>query len=309
MREYTRFAFPMISSVSGGRATITHAVMLQGWGSPLYESVGQINAHRNQHVKDGMPDMQQRYQNATSPCEIKSAFSSDGFRLQGILHLPQRPRPNLIVGSHGLYSSGDSPKQVALARACCSMEIAYFRFDHRGCGHSEGCFEEVTSLAGRRKDLIDAVAYLRAEFPLGAEFGLFGSSFGGATCLAAAPLLKPNRMVTLAAPVDSRSILSAAKNSPPVEPHFQEAAFQFDLRGQLHAVANILVIHGEADEVIPLSHAGLIFNGVCEPKSCITISGGDHRLSQSDHQQRFLDATLDWFRPLGLQQKDDGTSC
>ena len=271
--------------------------MLRGWGSPLYESAGQINAGRNPSMKDGMPNLKQEQKGAPPP--IGCTFSSDDFRLQGTLHLPQQPNPNLIVGSHGLYSSGDSPKQVALARACSQMGIAYFRFDHRGCGRSEGHFEAVTSLGGRRQDLIDAVAFLRAEFSLESGLGLFGSSFGGATCLAAAPRLAPNRMVTLAAPVDSRSILAAHEAVPPVAPPFRDAALQFDLRGNLKSITNLLVIHGEADTTIPPDHARLIYNGVGDPKRLLTIPGGDHRLSQTDHQQRFMDAALDWFHPLG----------
>jgi uncharacterized protein len=248
-------------------------------------------------MKDGMPNVKWQQDDA-APAEIKCAFSSDDFRLQGTLHLPREPRPNLIVGSHGLYSSGESPKQVALAHACRQMGIAYFRFDHRGCGRSEGRFKEVTRLRGRCRDLIDAVAFLHTEFPLGPRLGLFGSSFGGSTCLAAAPLLEPNRMVTLAAPVDSRSILTANEAAPPVEPPFLDAAFQFDLRGDLRFITDLLVIHGDDDTVIPAGHARLIYNGVGDPKRLLTIPGGDHRLSQKNHQQRFMDATLDWFRPL-----------
>jgi uncharacterized protein len=271
-------------------------VMARQWGSPLYESADQINAGRNSSMKDGMPNPE-RKQNGAPPT-IGCAFSSDDFRLQGTLHLPEQTRPNLIVGSHGLYSSGDSPKQVALADACGRMGIAYFRFDHRGCGRSEGRFEAVTSLEGRRRDLVEAVAFLRAEFPLGSGLGLFGSSFGGATCLAAAPLLKPNRMVTLAAPLDSRSILAAHEADPPVAPPFRDGARQFDLRANLRSVDNLLVIHGDDDTVIPASHARLIYNGAGEPKKLLTIPGGDHRLSRKDHQQRFMAAALDWFRPL-----------
>ena len=241
--------------------------------------------------------------NTTAHPQIPLVFSAEGLQLQGTLHMPERPYPNLIVGSHGLYSSGNSPKQASLARECCRMGIAYFRFDHRGCGRSEGRFEEVTTLAGRRRDLVAAVAFLRAEFPLGDGLGLFGSSLGGATCLAAAPLLKPDRMVTLAAPVDSRSILSAASKVPPVEPLFFRDAFQFDLRDLLREISGLLVIHGQDDEVIPAGHADLIYEQVRDPKKLLSIPGGDHRLSQKADQRQFTAAALDWFRPLTQPSK------
>jgi alpha-beta hydrolase superfamily lysophospholipase len=231
--------------------------------------------------------------------ETELTFRSDGLRLQGILHLPEEPRPHLVVGSHGLYSSGASPKQRGLAVGCCRMGLAYFRFDHRGCGRSEGRFADVTTLAGRRNDLLDAVAFLRNTYALDTGLGLFGSSFGGATCLAAAGALRPQRLVTLAAPVDSRSILAAAEAlDPPVEPRFFKETFQFDLRDAIRAVDGILVIHGDRDEVIPPSHADIIFERVAEPKRQLLISGGDHRLSRTDHQQQFMQAALDWLKPL-----------
>jgi alpha-beta hydrolase superfamily lysophospholipase len=220
-------------------------------------------------------------------------------RLHGILHMPAAPYPSLVVGSHGLYSTGASPKQCALAADCCRMGLAYFRFDHRGCGRSEGRFEAVTSLAGRRNDLIDAVACLRERYPLGTGLGLFGSSMGGATCLAAAFALKPERLVTLAAPVDSRSILTAAaRHEAPVAPLFYGDTFQFDLRDDIGRIGNILVIHGMDDEVIPVRHADVIFQHSREPKKQLLLEGGDHRLSRPEHQQHFMAAAREWFKPL-----------
>lgn len=231
--------------------------------------------------------------------ETRLAFSSDGCRLQGTLHLPNRLSPNLIVGSHGLYSSGNSPKQIELAHRCCQMGIAYFRFDHRGCGHSEGRFETVTTLPGRRNDLVNAVSFLRKTFRLGPQLGLFGSSLGGATCLAAAGVLKPSRLVTLAAPVDSCSILAAVeKDEAPVAPFFFKDVFQFDLRHELGALSDLLVIHGDKDEVIPSSHAEVIFKRARDPKKLLFIAGGDHRLSRRNHQQEFVSETLNWLKPL-----------
>ena len=239
-------------------------------------------------------------ENAAHPGKERPlTFLSDGLRLQGILHLPEQDHPPLVVGSHGLYSSGDSPKQIALARGCTRMGIAYFRFDHRGCHRSEGRFEEVTTLAGRRDDLVNAAAFLRTQFDPGDRLGLFGSSFGGTACLAAAGLLNPPRMVTLAAPVDSRSILAATQNrKPALAPVFLQDAFQFDLRKDLHRLSGVLVVHGGNDEVIAAQHARVIYDGVGSPKKSMIMPGGDHRLSRRDHQQAFLEAALAWFKPL-----------
>ena len=39
-------------------------------------------------------------------------FSSDNFLLKGHLHLPPVDRPPVVIGSHGLFSDQNSPKQI-----------------------------------------------------------------------------------------------------------------------------------------------------------------------------------------------------
>ena len=107
----------------------------------------------------------------------KITFASDQYRLEGVLHRP-RTRPRLVViGSHGLLSSGDSPKQVDLAYHLNCAGIAFFRFDHRGCGTSQGDFVEGARLANRVCDLRAAAQMLCSQADCGAPVGFFGSSF------------------------------------------------------------------------------------------------------------------------------------
>ena len=230
----------------------------------------------------------------------KLEFARDGLRLDAVLHRPSGPSAPVVIGSHGLFSNGDSPKQIALAETLNTMGIAYLRLDHRGCGHSEGEFDAVTTLDGRVRDLVAAVRALERLLGYSFPLGLFGSSLGGATCLAAAAELNPDRMVTLAAPVDSRSLLARARSNPavPLPPVFTADAFQFDLAGRLENLGNLLVIHGEADEVVPVEHARKIHAAVCEPKRLLINPGGDHRVTNPRHQIIFIEACRDWFQSL-----------
>jgi alpha-beta hydrolase superfamily lysophospholipase len=109
------------------------------------------------------------------------SFISDGLRLDGVLHHPGTVAPPVVVGSHGLESNGDSPKQIELADTLCTMGIAFFRFHHRGCGTSEGHFPDVTTLENRKSDLIQAVRIILDRDDIGSRLGLFGSSMGGST--------------------------------------------------------------------------------------------------------------------------------
>ena len=223
------------------------------------------------------------------------SFYADGLKLQGILHLPQDRRPPVVIGCHGLYSSSNSPKQIALAGQCNRLGIAYFRFDHRGCGKSEGKFENVTSLEARCRDLIAAVETINNGIDTGGRLGLFGSSMGGTVCLSTASRLATDVVVTLAAPV--RSNLTG--NQPEMsrsEIVFDAAKRRFDITEGLSKISNILIFHGEADDVVPVSHAREIYKLARKPKKIIIQKSGDHPMSNKGHQTEFIREASQWFK-------------
>ena len=222
------------------------------------------------------------------------SFTCDGLKLSGVLHLPGSKQPPLIIGSHGLYSSSSSPKQIALAEECCRLGIAYFRFDHRGCGRSQGQFEHVTSLNARCRDLIAAAEAIKSRTDTGLRLGLFGSSMGGSVCLSAAEQLGPDAMVTFAAPI--RSDLSGVQpGMAHSEIVFDAAHSRFDISARLSKISRILIFHGEADEVVPVSHGQEIYNLARRPKKIILQQHGDHPMSNPEHQNVFVAETSAWF--------------
>lgn len=228
------------------------------------------------------------------------SFFAGGLRLRGTLHLPagaSQPPP-VVVGSHGLLASAESAKQIALARECGRLGIAFFRFDHRGCGRSEGDFREVTSLEGRCEDLLAAVDAVLSSGDVGTRLGLFGSSMGGATCLASAPHLNVGPMVIVAAPIRSRSLrrASEALNNPVSGiPPYDVDKMRFDLTDLLDGIRHILIFHGEADDTVPVSHGREVYSKAGEPKRLIIQEGGDHFMSDEAHQKKFVRKTAAWF--------------
>ena len=226
---------------------------------------------------------------------------SGGYQLKGRLHLPEEgPRPPVVIGSHGLLSTGESPKQIALARQCNAEGMAFFRFDHRGCGKSQGPPQEITSLSGRCEDLLQAALTLQNRKDVGEKLGLFGSSMGGAVSIAMADTLKPNAMVTYAAPIRSRHIngnieKELTKNKTAV-PSYDPQQLKFDISDHITSLNHILIIHGEGDKVVPISHARMIFEAAQGPKELIVQKGGDHPMSNSNHQKNFIEEAVAWFK-------------
>ncbi len=237
-------------------------------------------------------------------------FASDNFLLRGVLHLPAAPHPPVVVGCHGLFSSGNSPKQIALAQKCNECGMAFFRFDHRGCGESEGNFTDVTSLKARCEDLRRAVETLRSREDIGRKIGLFGSSMGGAVCIAAAGMPEVDSIVTIAAPLRISSTIEAveairrsADSDRPPDPSFYKRNLQFDISDALPKIHGILLFHGEADEVIPVSHGREIYQNVRGPKRLIVQNQGDHRMSNPEHQKEFMREAVSWFKASLLQNE------
>ena len=228
----------------------------------------------------------------------KITFRSDAYLLSGTLHMPAVDRPPVVIGSHGLLSSSESPKQLELAARCNRIGIAYFRFDHRGCGASQGYFPEVTSLKSRIADLASAVKLIRNRPELGRRIGLFGSSMGGTTCLASACETAAEALVIYAAPVRSGSVRrtripGGAGEKKAALPH--SFSLQFDVSDSLGGIHNILIFHGDADAVVPFADAREIFERTGEPKRLIALENGDHPMSREDHQQLFAREAVQWF--------------
>jgi dipeptidyl aminopeptidase/acylaminoacyl peptidase len=227
-------------------------------------------------------------------------FYADDYRLHGTLHLPAAGNAPVVIGCHGLLSSGDSPKQIALAGACTAAGIAYFRFDHRGCGRSEGLFTEATSLEGRIRDLLAALEALRQLGDLRPKrTGLFGSSFGGSVVLSAAPLINPLAVVTVAAPIRSRDIRKPYTNRESDEKWIASMNpddLFFDISQRISGVCELLVFHGDADMIVPFTNCEEIYETASRPKEFIRLENGDHPMSDPDHQRLFMEKTTAWFR-------------
>jgi alpha-beta hydrolase superfamily lysophospholipase len=245
------------------------------------------------------PEMN-KFNRITESCTDLS-FSSDGFRLTGTLHLPGIHQPPVVVGSHGLLSSSSSPKQIEMARQCSADGMAFFRFDHRGCGQSEGGKADAADFNGRCRDLLSAIDFLRCNYALNPKIGLFGSSLGGAVCLSVATLVRVHALVTVAAPLDSGSLIDSAQGVVPDGLSAELALsprFRFDLSDSLSDVRNLLIFHGENDSVVPISHARKLFEKAGHPKKLMIQEKGDHVMSLPLHQKSFMHESLLWFSTI-----------
>lgn len=234
----------------------------------------------------------------TGKIQKNITFSSGDFQLKGVLHLPlDSDKPPVVIGSHGLFSDKDSPKQIALAEHCNAHGMAYFRFDHRGCGDSEGNFKEVTGFDARCNDLLSAVSSMREQEELGKKIALFGSSLGGAACLGIFQKAEISALVTFAAPIRSEPVFRAMEKADDAGmKDFNLPALHFDLSGKLSGISHALIFHGDSDKVVSPSDAHRIYQKAALPKRVILLKNGDHRMSREDNQEKFYRESVLWFR-------------
>lgn len=231
----------------------------------------------------------------------KIFFHVGNQRLNGTLHRPaaiaDKPASiPVVIGSHGLLSNGESPKQKTLAEKLNQHGIAYFRFDHRGRGESDGTFSGDTSFQGRVNDMHAAITTVLSCPGIGTSIGLFGSSMGGAVCLGIADQFDIKTIVILAAPVRLESIqIPHDIMEDPLFRNMKPEQMNFDISDRLEKIGNILIFHGDADTVVSFSNALEIYEKVARPKKLIRFKGADHAVSRLDFQEQFINESVEWF--------------
>ncbi len=234
----------------------------------------------------------------------RESFSlvSDGITIRGQILFPSaRPAmlyPALII-CHGIPGSGtarpmDDPGYEGLAEDFSSLGIAAVIFNFRGCGDSGGDFD----MMGWVRDL-EAVLDKSLNTPHidPTRVMLLGFSGGGAAAIRVAA--ESARVYAVAAAGTPSHFGIFEKDSADIVADFRKRGlirnpgFPTDLDRWLDGfkeieprrwiaqvqAKHILIVHGDADELIPVEHSSEIFThapaGVAELQ---IIPGGEHRL-------------------------------
>ncbi len=226
--------------------------------------------------------------------KLAVTFCSENLRIFGNLHLPYE-KAACIITLHGLESSKDSGKWPMIASRLYNEGYACLRFSFRGCGEgpekSEGKFED-TSLTGRIKDYRSALQFLNETGRVDMDrLGVIGSSFGGMIAIAAQEK-RIKAMVTLSTPYIIR--LSRPQMSKEVE--FYKDLQKYNLLKAIRSAPPVLIIHGVSDEVVPLEHSMKLYEAAAEPKRLEIIDGANHVFSQSEHLNKVIELSLEWFK-------------
>jgi uncharacterized protein len=148
------------------------------------------------------------------------------------------------------------------------LGVGVFMYDYRGYGRSQGTPSE----AGLVRDALGARAALLREGVAPEHLVYFGRSLGAAVTVDLA-LAHPPRGVVLESPFAS---VRAMGNAVVPGAGFLFRTSWDSLAKIARLRAPLLVIHGEADEVVPFAQGRALFAAAPEPKTFVTLRGSRH---------------------------------
>ncbi|MBA4391553.1 MAG: hypothetical protein C0399_11550 [Syntrophus sp. (in: bacteria)] len=224
--------------------------------------------------------------------------------ISGLMIIPDTakgPYPCVIL-SHGLISSKESSKYVALSEQFAAEGIASCRFDYHGCGESSGNIEE-TTLTIRLENLDAIVDYARNHVDIDPDrIGILGSSFGGVTCLLKA---SRDKRIQCVSPWATPYELNKTDDGNISDIKFKDTIYsdflQYDVLAESAKVSHALVIHGADDDTVPCHEGKTIYERLQNPKRLEIIKGADHTFSNSVHRDEVISMGLTWFKKYLLK--------
>ena len=247
--------------------------------------------------------------------EIKEVrLKADGLELFGELYIPSRDKihPALCI-CHGIPAAPPDPTDrgyTLLAQRFCHAGFTTLIFNFRGAGKSEGNLD----ILGWSRDLQAALDFLYNLKEVDkTRFYLLGFSGGAAVSVyTAARNPRVSSVVTCACPADFRSLTQKETSLDTIQrfrqigairdkdfpPSIEEWEKGFEIISPIKWIDKIsprplLLVHGDADELIPLAHAYKLHQKAKEPKELKIIPGARHKLRL---EKAAMDFVLDWLK-------------
>jgi putative redox protein len=240
------------------------------------------------------------------------SFLSDGLKIAAELRLPQADKdvPVLCI-CHGIPAVPFNPEDTGyadLATRFTEEGFATLLFNFRGAGLSEGNFD----MRGWARDLAQALSYVEGIPGIDpSAVYVMGFSGGAATALyVAAHDTRVAGVVSCASPAHFDRLINEHAASDCIARWreiniIRDAGFPEDREQWLAGFAEVapvrhiaaisprpvLLLHGDADEVVDVSEAHLLAEAAKEPSELVVLPGGLHRLRVDD---RAMNLALDW---------------
>lgn len=239
---------------------------------------------------------------------------SDGLQITGELRVPsgEGPHPALCI-CHGIPAGPPDPADRGYALLAGRFRDAGFVtliFSFRGAGRSEGNLD----ILGWTRDLRAALDFLYHLSEVDeTRLCLLGFSGGAAVSVyTAAHDPRVSSVALCACPADFGSLREKESTAETIQrfrqigvirdadfpPSIEEWERGFEAVAPINWIDRIsprpvLLVHGDADELIPLEHAHRLYEKAGDPKELRVIPGAGHKLRIDETA---MAAVLDWLK-------------
>jgi len=237
-------------------------------------------------------------------------FKSQGETIFASIGIPHEGA-GCVIMSHGMEGSKDERKWLLLADKLYRTGFAYLRFNYRGCGEgkeaSQGNLED-TTLSSRIRDFRAAVDFALTTGVNENRLAAVGSSLGGTVAVVAYEG-RIKAMALLATPCRFRIPLDEMyevykgerffklPSGSKIKKNFFDDIGNYDICAAVERInCPLLVIHGDADNLVPFENGQRIYERANEPKRLEIIKGGNHGFDEPHHMEQITKLTLDWFK-------------
>jgi len=210
--------------------------------------------------------------------------AGDRTRLHGWF-LPSTSGAPVVLFSHG--NAGNISHRLENAKFLIERGLQVFLYDYRGYGRSEGRPSE----RGIYQDGLAAYDWLAAHKGIPPDrIVAFGRSLGAAVAIEIAARRAVRALIVESGFTSTRDMARQMVLFRPLAPLLPARYNNLEKIRRIHAPK--LIIHGEADEVVPFSMGQALYRAAPEPKSHYWIPGAGHNTTYDVGGQNYWDVFL-----------------
>ncbi|KKM09722.1 hypothetical protein SY88_17245 [Clostridiales bacterium PH28_bin88] len=240
--------------------------------------------------------------------EVTFFSREDGLELRGWL-LPSKDSDRTVIVAHGYHNNRlqDDVPALLLVKELVHTGYNVLLFDFRNCGNSPG---QMTSIGQYEvRDLLGAIDFVQASPAISRRIAVLGFSMGASTAILAGVQEPAVDVIIADSPFADLKALFRTKFYPFGDLIAHEISFLTGLRpGQVSpatalrgpASKPLLIIHGDADEVIPKEHSQELLRAGGPNANLWIVPGAKHLKSYavagSSYSSRVIDFLNDNLR-------------
>jgi len=217
--------------------------------------------------------------------QAETITTSDGERLRAWRIDAGKPRPRIIY-FHG--NGGNLSIWAPIVGNIARHGYSVLAFDYRGYGLSTGRPSE----RGLYRDVEGVIRSMMSDDERFTPIVFWGRSLGTTMAAYAASVKRPDGLILESGFPDARALV---RSSPPLALLALFSTYRFPTVELLNRVrAPVLVMHGDADTVIPFILGHELYDRLTAPKQFFVVNGGDHNDVEAPDEQAYWN-TVDRF--------------